>query len=303
MKTVKNIFLLIALGAMPSCGEPDNSVKNADASRVPKNDSLVERFVTYSPKEGVKESTPVVLFLNGMRQPLSTYDGIMRFMANRGYYVIGAHNNSYDPIYSQNIFTSEIDKLQKYYNISLNKLIVMGHSLGGGKAFHVMKHFRDMGYGSGGSLILSLDGWFPFKMTQNRFNSLDSRVGLVQMNGYRGTATDPLVLLTIWKLSENKHKYLLKLPANDHSYVEGDYSSILRKKDLTEIVSKLSNDMLINSERGYESLSGRYKMSYDSLYQSVKRYGSTGCDGQIGGALPVLNEFGNDINYCRPEDY
>ena len=304
MKIVKNISLLIAVAVMLSCGgEQESALKNAEVDRVPQNDSLLERFVTYSPTQGVDDSTPVVLFLNGIHQPLSRYDGIMRFMANRGYYVIGAYNNSYDPIYSQNIFTSEIDKLQNYYNLSLNKLIVMGHSLGGGNAFYVMKHFRDMGYGSGGSLILSIDGWFPFRMTQDRFNSLDSRVGLVQMNGERGTGSDPLLLLTIWKLVENKHKYLLKLPANDHNYIEGDYSTILRRDDLTDVVGRLSNDMLIKSERGYETLSSRYKMSYATLYQSLQKYGSSGCDGERGGALPVLNEFGNDINYCRPEDY
>jgi len=277
----------------------ENSVKS-----FPKNPSASDKFVTYTPKDGIDSSTPVVLFLNGLDRTLNKYSGIMNFLASKGYFVIGAYSNSYDPNYSKNIFTKVINATKEHSNLKLNKLAVIGHSLGGGNSFYVMKHFQDLGYGNDKSLILSIEGWFPFGMKRDDFKNFDGHIAFLQMNGKKGTSdVDPLMSLTIWNLAKNSENFFLTLPQNNHYYIEGDIDKISQKSDLLELVGSITDDAFNNSKEGYNSISSSNKANYNDILKSVEKFGSFGCDGVAGNAIGTLNSLGNNIDYCSPDKY
>jgi len=278
---------------------------NNKVQNFPKKPTPANKFVTYTPANGIDSSTPVVLFLNGSKRTLDKYDGILNFLSTKGYFVIGAYSDSYDPSYSINIFTEVINLTKKYTKLKLNKLAVIGHSLGGGNSFYVMKHFQEMGYGNDGSLILSVEGWFPFAMKKNDFSKINGDVAFLQMNGKDGTKDIDLRMnLTIWNLLENSEKYFLSLPQNNHFYIEDNKENILKKKYLLDIIAKMTDDAFSNSHNGYKSISSKYKASYKEISDIAKKIKSTGgCSGKVGNAISTLNELGNDINYCQPEKY
>jgi len=282
----------------------DNSEKDKKIKSFPKEPVSSDNFVTYTPKDGINSSTPVVLFLNGLGRTLDKYDGIMHFLSTEGYFVIGAYSNSYEPQYSKDIFENVITATKKHSNLTLNKLAIIGHSLGGGNSFYLMKNFQEMGYGKDGSLVLSIEGWFPFGMKKNDFEDLNGHIAFLQMNGKKGTDdVDPLTSLTVWNLAKNSQKFFLTLPQNNHLYIEGSRDNILYKSNLLTIISKITDDAFNNSRDGYNSISSDNKVSYTDIYQSVKQFGHDGCDGKVGNAISTLNELGNDINYCQPEIY
>jgi len=284
--------------------EINNNEEKGSVKRFPKNLASSDKFVTYTPSDGIDSTTPVVLFLNGLDRTLDKYDGIMSFLADKGYFVIGAYSNSYNPNYSKDIFNDVINATKRHSNLTLNKLAVIGHSLGGGNGFYVMKHFQDLGYGRDGSLVFSLEGWFPFGMKADDFKELDGHIALLQMNGKKGTDDiDPLMNLTIWNLAENSKKFLLTLPENNHFYIEGSRDNISEKRELLEIVAKITDDAFSDSQDGYKSIASENKATYDAVYKSVQRFGSYGCDGSAGNAIGTLNSLGNDIDYCSPQQY
>jgi len=271
----------------------------------PNNPSSSDKFVTYTPVEGISSSTPVVLFLNGSKRTLDKYEGLMNFLSKEGYFVIGAYSDKYDPNYSKNIFTEVINATKEHSDLTLNKLAVIGHSLGGGNSFFVMKHFQNLGYGKDGSLILSIEGWFPFGMKANDFKEIDGNVAFLEMNGKTGTNdVDLLTNLTIWNLLKNSQNFFLTVPTNDHLYIEGDSENFLEKSDLVEIIANIVKDAFTKSDSGYNSISSKYKASYQDIYTSIENLKYTGgCSGKVGNAISTLTELGNDINYCQPEKY
>jgi pimeloyl-ACP methyl ester carboxylesterase len=272
--------------------------------RFPKSIDASNKFVTYTPPNGINNSTPVVLFLNGFKRTLDKYDGIMHFLSNQGYFVIGVYSNSYNPEYSKDTFERIIKSTQKYSNLKLNKLAIMGHSLGGGNSFYLMKYFQDLGYGKDGSLVLSFEGWFPFAMKQNDFKQLYGHIAFLQMNGKKGTDDiDPLMSLSIWNLAKNSQKFFLTLPQNNHLYIEGDRDSIVEKHKLLDILAKLMHDAFTKSSNGYNAISLDNKATYDDIYKMAKQFRHNGCDGRVGNAIDTLNSLGNDIDYCSPEQY
>jgi len=281
-----------------------NAEKKQNVKSFPQEPASSDKFVTYTPADGIDSSTPVVLFLNGIGRTLDKYDGIMNFLSSKGYFVIAAYSDSYNPEYSKDIFTNVIKATKKHSNLSLDKLAVIGHSLGGGNSFYVMKQFQDLGYASDASLILSIEGWFPFAMKEDDFKKIDGHVAFLQMNGQKGTDdVDPLMSLSIWKLLKNSKRLFLTLPQNNHLYVEGSRDDMSDKSELLKIVANLTDDAFTNSSDGYNSLPSENKASYNDIYKTVKKFGSSGCKGEVGNAIGTLNDFGNDVDYCHPEMY
>ena len=279
--------------------------ENNNVQNFPKKPSHTDKFVTYTPVGGIDSSTPVVLFLNGSKRTLDKYEGILNFLSTKGYFVIGAYSDSYNPDYSKNIFTEVINTTKENSALKLNKLAVIGHSLGGGNSFNVMKYFQENGYGKDGSLIFSIEGWFPFGMKKDDFSKINGDVAFLQMNGKDGTKDIDLRMnLTIWNLLKNSEKYFLALPQNNHFYIEDNKENILKKKYLLEIIAKMTDDAFTHSHSGYESIASKYKVSYQDISDLAKKIKSTGgCSGKVGNAISTLNELGNDINYCQPEMY
>ena len=271
---------------------------------------LTDEYVVYAPEEdSLTQDIPVVLFLPGGNSQISNYSGVMRFLASKGYYVIGSnHSGSYNSYETYMVFRTAINAARRDYHLKVSKLAVMGHSQGGGQAFYVMRKLQglDLGLGSEASLVLSIDGWFAFSMNQNDLRGLQGEIAFIQMNGLAGTGTDPRIDLTIWNLAyQTKRKFLI-LPENNHSYVAGSLNSLLNhKKDILYLIGALTDDIFTGSVEGYNSIPEDNKSSYDAIYNALKpkdTYHSGDCYGNDYNARNGQLKY-YDINYCTPEEY
>jgi len=256
------------------------------------------KYIAYYPKNGIDADMPVVMFIKGAGMNIERYEGIMKFMASKGYYVIGVNTSSHQSAYVTRYLEIALNEAINEHGLNVSKLVIMGHSLGGGQVFYAMKKFRDDGYGSEGSLALSIDGWFAFNMNQVDLHDLDSKVAFLQMNGVDGTGTDPRIDLTIWNLSTQADKAFYTLPSNNHSYVAGDLNSILAKKDLLLTIGALTDDTFNGVDTGTESIPEQNKASYTDIYNALKAEDtySGDCKGNIGNGISTIKN--NDIDYC-----
>jgi len=256
------------------------------------------KYIAYYPENGIDADMPVVMFIKGAGGAIENYKGIMQFMASKGYYVIGVNTSSHQSAYVTRYLKIALDEAINEHGLNVSKLVIMGHSLGGGQVFYAMKKFRDDGYGSEGSLALSIDGWFAFNMNQVDLHDLDSKVAFLKMNGVNGTGTDPRIDLTIWNLSTQADKAFYTLPSNNHSYVKGDLENILNKKDLLLTIGALTDDTFNGVDTGTESIPEQNKASYTDIYNALKAEDtySEDCKGRIGNGISTIKN--NDIDYC-----
>ena len=275
---------------------------------------LTDEYVVYAPEEdSLTEDMPVVLFLVGGNSHVSSYTGIMQFMASKGYYVIGSdHGGSYNSYETYMVFRTAINAARRNYKLKLSKLVVMGHSQGGGQAFYVMKKLQDysrdldLGFASEASLSLSIDGWFAFTMNQKDLRGLQGNIAFIQMNGLAGTGTDPRIDLTIWNLANKTDRKFLILPENNHGYVGGSLDNLLNnRKDILYLVGALTDDIFTGTTKGYESIPEENRSSYDAIHNALKpknTYHSGDCYGNDYNARNGQLKYYN-INYCTPEEY
>ena len=270
-------------------------------NRYPAN-GLKDKYVVYYPKDGIREDMPVVVFLEGggSEPHIDDYKGVMKFLASKGYYVIGLEQGeTYWSSYGMDILKKAINEAKSKYSLTLNKIAVLGHSQGGGQNFYIMKQLQDMGYGSDSSLILSFDAWFAFGMDRSDLAELRGDIVFLQMNGLEGTGTDPRIELTIWNLASNTNRRFYTLPENNHSYVMGTLNDMIsKKKDLIKIVSALTEDSFNNTNAGSKAIKDNLS-SYELIKNALKsedsyKYGD--CAGVQYNAKNKLKE--NDIDYC-----
>ncbi len=300
-----NIIIFMFL----SCSDTNNTTTKDystlgkyEVSRYPL-EGLRDEYVVYYPKDSITKDIPVVLFLEGggSAAKIDNYKGIMQFMASQGYFVIGAESGeSYRGLYAKNIFEKAINRAKIEHGLNVSKLIVMGHSLGGGQSFYVMKHFRDKGYGEKGRLVVSIDGWFAFGMNQSDLTSLKTKVSFIQMNNLLGTGTDPRIHLTIWSLLHESEKSFFILPNQNHSYIAGDLENLLtNKKDLLFLISALNDDIVEPNNDSLNAIPMKNRTSYvdiDNALQDENKYNED-CEGVMYGAKSLLLEY--DIDYCK----
>ncbi len=274
---------------------------------------LTDEYVVYAPEEdNITEDMPVVLFLVGGNSHVSSYTGIMQFLASKGYYVIGSdHGGSYYSYETYLVFRAATNAARRDYHLKIHKLVIMGHSQGGGQAFYVMKKFQDLNkelgleFGSEASLVLSVDGWFAFTMNQKDLRELQGNVAFIQMNGLAGTGTDPRIDLTIWNLADQTDRKFLILPENNHSYIAGGLDELLEnRRDMLYIIGALTDDVVSGKTVGYESIPEENKSSYDEIYNALRAKDeySADCHGDAYNAYETQLKY-YDINYCTPEDY
>ncbi|TGN99739.1 hypothetical protein PN36_34320 [Candidatus Thiomargarita nelsonii] len=267
---------------------------------------LHDNYVVYYPEEGITSDMPVVLFLEGGgNSEIDDYRGIMKFMASKGYFVIGSEGGQdYNSNYSKDILDGAINTARDAHGLTVAKLAVMGHSQGGGQAFYVMKSFLDQGYGNAGSLVLSIDGWFAFDMLQASMGTLNTKVSFIQMNGLQGTGTDPRIHLSLYNLADNSSKSFLTLPQDEHGYVKDSLQGMLdNKRDILHLVGALTDDAFSGSNEGYNSIPNENKATYDEVYNALDDDYSYDCAGETAGANDYFPVYGNNINYCTPEAY
>ncbi len=278
-----------------------------DVKRYPEQ-GLTDEYVVYAPEEdSINADIPVVLFLVGGGSHVSSYPGVMQFLASKGYYVIGSdHGGSYNSYETYSVFNTALYAARSKYHLNLSKMVVMGHSQGGGQAFYVMKKMQDKGFGSEASLVLSIDGWFAFSMNQSDIRALQGETAFLQMNGLAGTGTDPRIDLTIWNLANQTDRKFLILPENNHSYVAGSLDNLLNnRKDILYIVGALTDDVFTAKTAGYESIPEENKSSYNAINNALKpknTYHSGDCYGNDYNARNGQLKYYN-INYCTPEKY
>jgi len=257
------------------------------------------RYIAYYPENGISADMPVVMFIKGGGSgTIESYNGIMKFLASKGYYTLGVDANSYSSEYVTSKLELALDDVKARRGLNVSKLVIMGHSLGGGQVFHAMKKFRDDGYGNEGSLALSIDGWFSFSMNAVDLNQLDSNVTFIQMNGVDGTGTDPRIRLTIWNLSTLANRSFYTLPENNHNYVQGDLDNILQKDDLRLMIGALTHDVFKDSIEGVDAIPQSNKSSYDDIYNALQDKSTyvEDCAGVQYNAIEVIKDF--DIDYC-----
>jgi len=257
------------------------------------------KYIAYYPENGIHADMPVVMFIRGSGISIERYKGVMAFLASKGYYVIGVYAGSYQSKYITEKLEIALDDIKKSHGLHISKLSIIGHSLGGGQTFYAMKKFRDDGYGSSGSLVLSIDGWFAFNMNESDINSLNTKISFLQMNGVEGTGTDPRIDLKIWNLATNSDRSFYTLPQDEHRYVVGDLNNVLtKKKDLLLILGALTDDAFKGVSDGKNAIPQSNKASYADIFNTLSdRYDKGDCAGIYGDAAIDIEK--NDINYCN----
>ena len=274
-----------------------------ETARFPDSGLSDDQYVVYYPKNAVTHDMPVIIFLEGggAQLHIDDYRGIMEFMASQGYYVIGTEQGeSYDSADGARIVQRAIDAAMEQHGLTLNEIAVMGHSQGGGQAFYVMKYLQEQGFGSEGSLTLSVDGWFSFSMNKADLRALQGDVAFIQMNGLDGTGTDPRIDLTIWNLTPQTRRHFFILPENEHGYIEGDVSN---KRDIRHLIGAALYDTFTGKQDGYHSIPAENKTTYEAIKQALKptdEYRDGDCAGiQYNARKTMLDN--NDIDYCNFE--
>ena len=261
------------------------------------------KYVSYYPNGGVEREMPVVLFIKGGGDlDIYSYSGIMKFLASKGYYVIGVDTNSYSSSYVMKYLEKALDEIRAKHNLTLSKLAVMGHSLGGGQAFYVMNALQKKGYGKRGSLAVSIDGWFAFEMNEQEMMGIKGSVAFIQMNGLKGTGTDPRINLKIWNLLKNAKKSFYTLPSKNHNYITGKLTGILQKKDILFMIGALSHDAFTHSNEGSLQIPQKNRASYKDIFNALEAqssYRGGDCKGLQYRAIEVIKN--NNIDYCTLE--
>ncbi len=182
--------------------------------------------------DGVK--VPVVFFASGYASVDSKdYESLLKFIASHGYYVIYAKQNvhGWDDVFAN------LDKMLDDTNGILPKLDttrigVMGHSLGGGYVFKILKHYTDKGYGTNGKFVMVLEGYYAYGMDTEAMKHLPSDTNVVmQQYGPGGNNavndTDPRITLTEFYLLDSipKSQKDWQIVENaDHRYPYGNKS-------------------------------------------------------------------------------
>ena len=179
--------------------------------------------------DGVK--VPVVFFASGYGSVDSKdYESLLTFIASHGYYVIYSKQNKH----AWNDVFANLDKMLDNANGILPKLDttrigVLGHSLGGGYAFNILKHFSDMGYGENGRFVMVLEGYYAYNLTKQEMQNLPANTNVVmQQYGVGGNNavndTDPRITLTEFYLLDsipNNQKDWQIVEDADHRYPYG----------------------------------------------------------------------------------
>ena len=209
------------------------------------------------------QNAPVVVFITGYSSALSHYDGLLRFIASHGYYVIaihedGANTNPHwtNPVskHAANIETLLLNNAIDNDGVDASKLAVIGHSLGGGDTFAIMDYFKNHNrnhagttYASAANFVISLDGYFAYDMTTAQMSSLNTTTLMMQFGGLNGInpygnydyMQDPRINLTIYdRLVGDEKAYSVIAPEN-HRYLYGNADSVRNKVDLLKPIDAL----------------------------------------------------------------
>ena len=195
------------------------------------HDEVDDNMTTVYYPTDIPEGTqvPVVFFASGYKSDDSKdYESLLTFIASHGYYVIYAKHAW------SNVFAN-MDKMLDDTNgilpkIDTTRIGVVGHSLGGGYTFNVLKHFSDKGYGEAGRFIMVLEGYYAYDLNKTEVQNLPANTNVVmQQYGAGGNNrvnnTDPRITLTEFYLldsiSDDQKDWQIVEDA-DHHYPTGN---------------------------------------------------------------------------------
>ena len=257
MNLLRIIFINIATFMLIACGSNGSGSAEHSNQQVEQNDANLQHEdedriygdggghpVSYRDEVDGKMTTvyyptdipagkriPVVFFASGYKSYNSKdYESLLTFIASRGYYVIYAKHAW------NNVFAN-MDKMLDAKNGILPKLDttrigVIGHSLGGGYSFNILKHFSDKGYGKNGRFIMVLEGYYAYNLTKKELQNLPSNTNVVmQQYGKRGNNkannTDPRITLTEFYMLDSipdnqKDWQVVDIDNADHNYPTGN---------------------------------------------------------------------------------
>jgi len=215
------------------------------------------------------DNLPTVIFMSGWNSNLDSYDGFLTYVASLGYCVIAKQERGkcFTPsVYNQEL-TDRLNMVHNTYNADIAKLGIIGHSSGGGTVHYLMNYLKGNNIaGTTKSVVMSLDGWFPFGTTEAMLNGFDTPTFLMQFGGNDGRNTngthpdwddyagepyhhyqDPKINLAIFKslTQANVEKEYVVIEANNnHSYFAGSYASLIQKIDFLAPVDEFLNHTL-----------------------------------------------------------
>jgi len=270
-----------------------------------------DKYVLVYPDQHL-DNAPIIVFLSGagagtVNDTSRIYKGILRYLASHGYYVIATPHISRFPEVAKSKLEKALTASRRHHpELDFTRLGVMGHSVGGGKAFPVIKHLLEKGYGSNASFVMSIDGWFPFGMKQKDLKNLHTTASIIQFGGSIGTGTDPKIHLTTMNLipDDNEKAYHVLGNGTDHSYITGDLNNILNKWDLLNPIKSLLDYKFKNDKAQRNFLFSGYANTTKDVLNRVENHKyDDSCNGGKYGAKGDLDSYGNDINYCKPKSY
>jgi len=183
----------------------------------------------YKPKKnGVfRQNAPVVVIgCGGFRGDGRTLDDLNKWVASKGYFVIGVGTAG-----DRNMeFNNILDVLNSQGNlVDKTKIGFMGSSTGGGAIFSNLKRFKDIPNYATTSFAISLDGWFAWGLNIEEVRNLNTTTLLLQFGGadglpYSGTEgdggghyQDPRILMSIYNMLPGNEKSLSYIDNNEHS--------------------------------------------------------------------------------------
>ena len=231
-------------------------------------------YVVYKP-EGHLDNAPIVLFVSystvlgtpGDPTYSVRLEGLMRFIASKGVYVIGSKKNS--SLFASrgviDVFKNALtEALVAYPNLDKSKLGIVGQSKGGGQVFKIMKELKLEDYGSNKSFVIPLDGSFSHEMSKNDLNTLQTDSLFIQYGGFIGNITDPRRTLSINKLlPDNTNKGFMAIQTNvghgwdAHRYSYGDLANVLNKTKLVNSIGAMV------AYEFFDDLNGAYNEIFD----------------------------------------
>ena len=212
---------------------------------------------------------PTVIFMSGWKSNLESYDGILKYVASLGYCVIAKQERGkcFTPNVYERELSDQLATVDDTYHADITKLGMIGHSSGGGTVHYLMNYFKTNHIaGNTKSVVMSIDGWFPFGTTEASLNAFDTPTLLMQFGGfdainhdgihpdwddYAGEPyhhyQDPKINMAIFKSLTHvnvEKEYIVLEANNNHSYIAGDYNTLIARQDLLAPIDEFLNHTL-----------------------------------------------------------
>ena len=287
-----------------------------------KVDNTHDKYIVYYP-EGHVKNAPVMLFFGYF---LATGDknksnlrseGIMRYLASLGCYVIGNKKKAtaWTDATTWPSYTGALEEASNA-GADTSKLGIIGHSAGAMASYYWMDKYKKAQYGKTKSFIIDLHGYFAASMFKNDLSKLvDVDSLMIAYGGLNGNANqtthagntdfseNPRVLLTLSHLLPNTvKKGFIVLKTRDHMYSYGEweekningnnkYDAIKNKHDLLEPIDAMIKYEFFNDNGEYNSaenmLFGKYAQTIKDVDTATESF---------------LHSGGNYEYKCRPEN-